>query len=107
MTYCCRLTGLSDHDIIWASAIRQSEALSASRQHCSDAVMYDLLGIGLHDDKRFLVDGKESSSQLDGAKLLTPIMQHMRRYSAVLGARLWYHQENQRVEVRLSSSALM
>ena len=100
-----RFLGLSDHDRIWANAIRESGILTASRQHCSDAVMYDLLEIGLHDDKKYLVAGKESSKSGEGSKLLPPINQHIRRYTAVMGARLWRHQEEQREQVLRSFSS--
>jgi hypothetical protein len=70
--------------------------------------MYNLLEIGLHDDKKYLVAGKESSKSGEGLKLLPPINQHIRRYTAVMGARLWRHQEEQREQVlrRFSSELL-
>ena len=39
-----RFLDLSDHDKVWANAIREGEILRESWQHCSDAVMYDLSG---------------------------------------------------------------
>ena len=98
---------MSHHDKLWANAIRESQHLAASRQHSSDAVMYDLLDIGLHDDKKFLVAGKEASGSGDGLKILPPINQHVRRYAATIGAKLWHHQERQREKVCSSSFVLL
>ena len=95
---------MSHHDKLWANAIRESQHLAASRQHSSDAVMYDLLDLGLHDDKKFLVAGKEASGSGDGSKILPPINQHVRRYAATIGAN---HQERQREKVCSSSFVLL
>ena len=94
-----RFLDLSHHDKLWANAIRESGHLTASQQHCSDAVMYDLLDIGLHDDKKFLVAGKEASGSGDGSKILPPINQHVQRYAATIGAKLWHHKERHREKV--------
>ena len=95
---------MSDHDKVWANAIREGEILRESRQHCSDAVMYDLLDMGLFDDKRFAVSGKEASQSGEGAKLLPPINLHVRRYAAIVGSRLWRLQEKQQNQVPLPFS---
>ena len=94
---------MSDHDKVWANAIREGEILRESRQHCNDAVMYDRLYMGLFDDRRFAVSSKEVSQSGEGAKLLPPINLHVRRYAAVVGSRLWRLQEKQQNQVLLSS----
>ena len=94
---------MSDHDKVWANAIREREILREGQQHCTDAVMYDLLDMGLFDDKRFATSNKEASQSGEGAKLLHPINLHVRRYGAVVGARLWRLQEEQHNQVPLSS----
>ena len=65
--------------------------------------MYDLLDMGLFNDKRFAAPNKEASQSGEGAKLLPPINLHVRRYAAVVGSRLWRLQEKQQNQVPLSS----